>query len=225
MRWWLPSFIFVFFLNGPIQASFYLFSFFSHSNSIDKLQLNNISWKSIDGVLGTWTRGGRMEGADKSTELWRHPPSFIFVMIIFTKLWLLLYKVFRALYDYQPVKADELRLQKGELYVVMEKCEDGWFKGSSLNTLKTGVFPGNYMQHVRDDALTSSAAAATRWTTTTPSPQHRPWHNVESLSTSKTSDLVNLCDAIILTIIIKLFFRKAPQIINQKFAVFNSTVT
>ena len=29
--------------------------------------------KSIDGVLGTRTRGGRMEGADESTELWRHP--------------------------------------------------------------------------------------------------------------------------------------------------------
>ena len=27
----------------------------------------------VDGVLGTQTRGGRMEGADKSTELWRHP--------------------------------------------------------------------------------------------------------------------------------------------------------
>ena len=29
--------------------------------------------KSIDGVLGTRTRGGRMEGTDESTELWRHP--------------------------------------------------------------------------------------------------------------------------------------------------------
>ena len=29
--------------------------------------------KSIDNVLGTWTRGGKMEGADESTELWRHP--------------------------------------------------------------------------------------------------------------------------------------------------------
>ena len=28
-----------------------------------------INDKSIDGVLG----GGRMEGADESTELWRHP--------------------------------------------------------------------------------------------------------------------------------------------------------
>ena len=29
--------------------------------------------KSIDGVLGTRTRGGRMEGADESTELLQHP--------------------------------------------------------------------------------------------------------------------------------------------------------
>ena len=29
--------------------------------------------KSIDGVLGIWTRGCRMVGADKTTELWRHP--------------------------------------------------------------------------------------------------------------------------------------------------------
>ena len=28
---------------------------------------------SVDGVLGSRTQGGRMEGADKSTELWRHP--------------------------------------------------------------------------------------------------------------------------------------------------------
>ena len=29
--------------------------------------------KSVDGVLGTQTGGGRMVGADESTELWRHP--------------------------------------------------------------------------------------------------------------------------------------------------------
>ena len=29
--------------------------------------------KSIDGVLVTQTRGGRMVGAEESTELWRHP--------------------------------------------------------------------------------------------------------------------------------------------------------
>ena len=35
--------------------------------------MTNIQFeKSIDGVLGTQTRGGRMVGADESTELWRH---------------------------------------------------------------------------------------------------------------------------------------------------------
>ena len=29
--------------------------------------------KSIDGVLGTRTQGGRMEGVDESTEQWRPP--------------------------------------------------------------------------------------------------------------------------------------------------------
>ena len=37
-----------------------------------------INDKSVDGVLGTWTRGGRMEGADESTELCRHPLKNIF---------------------------------------------------------------------------------------------------------------------------------------------------
>ena len=29
--------------------------------------------KSLDGVLGTQTQGGRMVGAEESAELWRHP--------------------------------------------------------------------------------------------------------------------------------------------------------
>ena len=44
-----------------------------------RIQLTNIQFelyklkRSIDGVLGTRTRGGRMEGPDESTELWQHP--------------------------------------------------------------------------------------------------------------------------------------------------------
>ena len=34
--------------------------------------------KSLDGVLGTRTRGGMMEGADESTELLRHPIAILF---------------------------------------------------------------------------------------------------------------------------------------------------
>lgn len=58
---------------------------------------------------------------------------------------------FRALYDYAPIKTDELPLRKGDLYIVIEKCHDGWFKGSSVASLKTGVFPGNYVQHIKQE--------------------------------------------------------------------------
>ena len=61
------------------------------------------------------------------------------------------HQVYRALYDYNPAKADELALKKDDLYFVIEKCQDGWYKGSSLSTLKTGVFPGNYVQHVDNE--------------------------------------------------------------------------
>ena len=54
--------------NGPNPASFCFFLLFSHA----KYWTNTINEKSKDGVLGTQTRGGKMVGADKSTELWRH---------------------------------------------------------------------------------------------------------------------------------------------------------
>uniref|UniRef100_A0A3B5MCM0 SH3 domain-containing protein n=1 Tax=Xiphophorus couchianus TaxID=32473 RepID=A0A3B5MCM0_9TELE len=47
-----------------------------------------------------------------------------------------------------PQKADELELRKGEMYRVTEKCQDGWFKGTSLRTAASGVFPGNYVTPV-----------------------------------------------------------------------------
>ena len=58
---------------GQTRPLFGLFSFFSQRK--DKYSTNfTINDKSIDGVLGNRTRGGMMEGADESTELWRHPP-------------------------------------------------------------------------------------------------------------------------------------------------------
>ena len=51
------------FLNGLIPASFCLFSSFSHYN------FNNTNWKSLDGVLGIWTHGRKMVGADETIEL------------------------------------------------------------------------------------------------------------------------------------------------------------
>lgn len=34
-----------------------------------------------------------------------------------------------ALYPYKPHKPDELELRKGGIYMVVERCQDGWFKG------------------------------------------------------------------------------------------------
>ncbi|XP_029426508.1 E3 ubiquitin-protein ligase SH3RF3 isoform X2 [Nannospalax galili] len=56
--------------------------------------------------------------------------------------------VYLALYAYKPQKNDELELRKGEMYRVLEKCQDGWFKGASLRTGVSGVFPGNYVTPV-----------------------------------------------------------------------------
>ncbi|XP_069613646.1 E3 ubiquitin-protein ligase SH3RF3 isoform X2 [Ranitomeya imitator] len=56
--------------------------------------------------------------------------------------------VYLALYAYKPQKNDELELRKGEMYRVTEKCQDGWFKGTSLRTGSSGVFPGNYVTPV-----------------------------------------------------------------------------
>ncbi|XP_065592374.1 E3 ubiquitin-protein ligase SH3RF1 [Cyrtonyx montezumae] len=53
--------------------------------------------------------------------------------------------VYIAVYPYTPRKEDELELHKGEMFLVFERCQDGWFKGTSMHTSKIGVFPGNYV--------------------------------------------------------------------------------
>ena len=58
------------FYMGQSQPLFGLFSPFSHSKYKCSFNLNNINWKSKDGVQ-TW--GRRMMGTDKTTELWRPP--------------------------------------------------------------------------------------------------------------------------------------------------------
>lgn len=49
------------------------------------------------------------------------------------------------MYNYKPQKLDELELRKGEFYSVVEKCQDGWFKGTSVKNGASGTFPGNYV--------------------------------------------------------------------------------
>ncbi|XP_042358361.1 sorbin and SH3 domain-containing protein 1 isoform X2 [Plectropomus leopardus] len=57
--------------------------------------------------------------------------------------------VFQALYSYVPQNEDELELQEGDLVSVMEKCDDGWFVGTSKRTKQFGTFPGNYVKEVK----------------------------------------------------------------------------
>lgn len=60
-----------------------------------------------------------------------------------------------AMFPYTPRKEDELELRKGEMFLVLERCQDGWFKGTSMHTGKIGVFPGNYMSPVSRSVITS----------------------------------------------------------------------
>ncbi|XP_068994314.1 uncharacterized protein [Neodiprion pinetum] len=55
---------------------------------------------------------------------------------------------YRALYNYRPQNDDELELKEGDTVYVMEKCDDGWFVGSSQRTGCFGTFPGNYVERL-----------------------------------------------------------------------------
>ncbi|XP_075716377.1 E3 ubiquitin-protein ligase SH3RF1 isoform X2 [Rhinoderma darwinii] len=72
--------------------------------------------------------------------------------------------VYVAIYPYFPRKEDELELRKGEMFLVFERCQDGWFKGTSMHTSKIGVFPGNYVAPVTR-ALTTGSQAKVAMTT------------------------------------------------------------
>ncbi|XP_055953205.1 vinexin-like isoform X5 [Argiope bruennichi] len=55
---------------------------------------------------------------------------------------------YRALYAYKPQNDDELELKEGDTVYVMEKCDDGWYVGTSLRTGLFGTFPGNYVERI-----------------------------------------------------------------------------
>ncbi|XP_068617033.1 vinexin [Brachionichthys hirsutus] len=52
---------------------------------------------------------------------------------------------YKAVYNYKPQNSDELELREGDVVQVMEKCDDGWFVGTSDRTRAFGTFPGNYV--------------------------------------------------------------------------------
>ncbi|XP_038559021.1 vinexin isoform X4 [Micropterus salmoides] len=55
---------------------------------------------------------------------------------------------YKAVYNYKPQNSDELELREGDIVQVMEKCDDGWFVGTSERTRAFGTFPGNYVAPV-----------------------------------------------------------------------------
>ncbi|KAL2098083.1 hypothetical protein ACEWY4_007290 [Coilia grayii] len=55
---------------------------------------------------------------------------------------------FQALYNYMPRNEDELELKEGDIVDVLEKCDDGWFVGTSRRSKHFGTFPGNYVKQL-----------------------------------------------------------------------------
>ncbi|XP_031426842.1 vinexin [Clupea harengus] len=55
---------------------------------------------------------------------------------------------YKAVYNYKPHNKDELELREGDILQVMERCDDGWFVGTSERTQAFGTFPGNYVAPV-----------------------------------------------------------------------------
>ncbi|XP_072262952.1 sorbin and SH3 domain-containing protein 2 [Pyxicephalus adspersus] len=57
-------------------------------------------------------------------------------------------ELYQSLYNYTPRNEDELELREGDVIDVMEKCDDGWFVGTSRRTKFFGTFPGNYVKRL-----------------------------------------------------------------------------
>ena len=70
---------------GLTRPLFCLFSFFSQCKDFENVTIND---KSVDGVLGTRTRGPAwylaLESADESTELWWHPQRILLLYLSHT---------------------------------------------------------------------------------------------------------------------------------------------
>lgn len=43
---------------------------------------------------------------------------------------------YQAVYNYLPRNEDELELKEGDVVDVMEKCDDGWFVGECVRSLR-----------------------------------------------------------------------------------------
>lgn len=106
----------------------------------------------------------RKNGSDKSPGVVQLPAAYV------------------ALYPYKPHKPDELELRKGGIYMVTERCQDGWFKGTSNRTQKCGVFPGNYVTLARSGLRHAQGSRSTETNDKTPTNSGRNNRNGSSSS-------------------------------------------
>lgn len=56
----------------------------------------------------------------------------------------------RALYDFQQEGPNLLPLREGDLVLVTEQRDDGWWGGVLAGTERAGFFPANYVEIVPD---------------------------------------------------------------------------
>jgi len=55
----------------------------------------------------------------------------------------------RATFDFDPEHNDELTLREGDIVVVTEKRDDGWWRGRVGG--REGLFPGNYVEEIKGE--------------------------------------------------------------------------
>jgi len=70
--------------------------------------------------------------------------------------------IYEAYADYATKKDDEIRLIKGDKYLISELYEDGWCKGKNLRTGDIGVCPSNHLRRYScKQAVVENASATT----------------------------------------------------------------
>ncbi|CAG7786780.1 unnamed protein product [Allacma fusca] len=105
-----------------------------HNNSSSHIPSFNNRENSVSGRV---TQSGAVQGQGRS--------SYSQNLTIDTRIEPLSYK---AIYNYRPAHEDELELRENDIVHVLEKCDDGWFVGTSTRTGLFGTFPGNYVERV-----------------------------------------------------------------------------
>ena len=125
---------------------------------------------------------------------------------------------YRALYTYAPQNDDELELQEGDMICVLEKCDDGWYVGTSQRTGLFGTFPGNYVERVWDLIQTRHDILESTCYTT------HLWHTHDTYLNQHISSLFNICYGYIIVHHLSLISLNLIQQLRQRISYLNQIV-